>query len=234
MIFIENRKRSEKKLLEKYPHSLILDITSKANDPWVKLSPFYPHGNIPIPFSEGWSSKTVEGIWQGLKVFEKADIDYHSFSNDTMKNLKRTIRKFGKPLGHRKGIKGTELLSYLDARFQIYLPTYLWVLQNNLGHIIQKLRDTAKERNLILLDYETNSDILNLKKPVSHAYLVKCFIEGHYPTVENINEFKHSDKTEIETKRKHDSKSLNKKKKRAPSKKQKKENFDRSQMTLDI
>ena len=126
--------------MEKYPKAMILDITSKSKFDWVKLSPFYPHGNIPIPFSEGFTAKSVEGIWQGLKVFEMSDIDYNTFSNDKMKNIKRTVRKFGKPLGHRKGVKGTELLNYLDARFQIYLPTYLWVLQNKLEQTIQKLR----------------------------------------------------------------------------------------------
>ena len=32
------------------------------------LSPFYPHGGIPIPFSGSVTSQSVEGIWQGLKV----------------------------------------------------------------------------------------------------------------------------------------------------------------------
>ena len=30
------------------------------------------------------------------------------------------------------------------------------------------------------------SDVLNPNKPLSHAYLVKAYVEGNYPTVENI------------------------------------------------
>ena len=42
-------------------------------------------------------------------MFEGADVDVQMFQNDTMKNIKRTVRKYGKPLGHRKGVNGKEL-----------------------------------------------------------------------------------------------------------------------------
>jgi hypothetical protein len=186
MIYIENKKKSETKLKEKYPNAKIVDVTSKATTGLIKLSPFYPHGEIPIPFSEGQTAMCVEGIWQGLKVFEKEDIDLKMFKNDTMKNIKRTVRKFGKPLGHRKGIKGTELLDYIQARIQIYLPTYLWVLENKVKYIIDRLKDASKKQDIVLLDYETNGDVLDAKKPLSHAFLVKAYVEGNYPTAETL------------------------------------------------
>lgn len=181
MIYIENRKKKEKTLLAKYPNAKIVDVTSKAPTALVKLSPFYPHGEIPIPFSENQTAKSVEGIWQALKVFESADVDKEMFQNDTMKNIKRTVRKFGKPLGHRKGINGTELLSYIDARIQIYLPSYLWVLENKVSEILDRLKEASQKEDIVLLDYETNCDVLNPKKPLSHAFLVKAFVENSYP-----------------------------------------------------
>jgi hypothetical protein len=181
MIYIENRKKKEKTLLAKYPNAKIVDVTSKAPTALVKLSPFYPHGEIPIPFSENQTAKSVEGIWQALKVFESADIDKEMFQNDTMKNIKRTVRKFGKPLGHRKGINGTDLLSYIDARIQIYLPSYLWVLENKVSEILDRLKEASQKEDIVLLDYETNCDVLNPKKPLSHAFLVKAFVENSYP-----------------------------------------------------
>ena len=181
MIYIENRKKKEKTLLAKYPNAKIVDVTSKAPTALVKLSPFYPHGEIPIPFSENQTAKSVEGIWQALKVFESADVDKEMFQNDTMKNIKRTVRKFGKPLGHRKGINGTELLSYIDARIQIYLPSYLWVLENKVSEIWDRLKEASQKEDIVLLDYETNCDVLNPKKPLSHAFLVKAFLENSYP-----------------------------------------------------
>lgn len=181
MIYIENRKKKEKTLLAKYPNAKIVDVTSKAPTSLIKLSPFYPHGGIPIPFSENETAKCVEGIWQALKVFESVDIDKDMFLNDKMKNIKRTVRKFGKPLGHRKGINGTELLNYIDARIQIYLPSYLWVLENKVTEILERLKEASKTEDIILLDYETNCDILNPDKPLSHAFLVKAFVENNYP-----------------------------------------------------
>lgn len=82
-----------------------------------------------MPFSEGVTATCVEAVWQGLKVFESADVDLKMFKNDSMKNIKRTVRKFGKPLGHRKGVNGRELLDYIEARKLIYIPTYKWVLE---------------------------------------------------------------------------------------------------------
>jgi hypothetical protein len=181
MIYIENKKKKEKTLLAKYPNAKIVDVTSKATTGLVKLSPFYPHGDIPIPFSENRKAKSVEGIWQALKVFESADIDEAMFSNDTMKNIKRTVRKYGKPMGHRKGVNGTDLLNYIDARIHIYLPSYLWVLENKVSEIIERLKEASQKEDIVLLDYEINCDVLNPKKPLSHAFLVKAYIEGHYP-----------------------------------------------------
>jgi hypothetical protein len=186
MIFIENKKKKEKTLLAKYPNAKIVDVTSKATTSLVKLSPFYPHGDIPIPFSNGKTAKSVEGIWQALKVFESADIDEKMFFNDTMKDIKRTVRKYGNPLGHRKGVNGDELLNYIDARIQIYLPSYLWVLENKVVEIIDRLKEASKKDDIVLLDYETNCDVLNSKKPLSHAYLVKAYVEGTFPQEKDL------------------------------------------------
>lgn len=167
---------------EKYKGALILDLTSKGKHPWVKFSPFYPIEDVPIPFSEGKTAASVEGIWQGLKVFEQTGIDTDKFENRTMRQLKRTVRKFGKVLGHQKGVDSKELLSYLDARKQIYLPMYKWVLENKLSDLVEQIRQKAKEHSMvILLDYETNTHVENLDKPLSHAGLVKYFVEGRYP-----------------------------------------------------
>lgn len=145
MIIIESKRKKVENIRKKYPGSIVCDVTSKAKDSLVKLSPFYPHGDIPVPFSDGLTATCVEAVWQGLKVFEHADIDVAMFKNDTMKNIKRTVRRFGKPLGHRKGVNGEELLGYLEARQQIYIPTYRWMLEHKAMQIIEKLRSASKD-----------------------------------------------------------------------------------------
>ena len=181
MLIIESKRKKRENILKKYPNAIIADVTSQATDDLVKLSPFYPHRGIPVPFSDGYTATCVEAIWQGLKVFETCDVDCNLFHNDTMKNLKRTVRKYGKPLGHRKGVHGTELLGYIEARKQIYLPTYQWMLEHKALSIIEKLREASKTKTIVLLDYNTNEDVDNEKKPLSHAFLIKAYVEGIYP-----------------------------------------------------
>ena len=181
MIVVESKRKKPENILKQYPGAMLVDVTSKANDEMVKLSPFYPHGGIPVPFTEGMTASCVEAIWQGLKVFEGCNVDISLFKNDTMKGLKRTVRKYGKPLGHRKGVNGTELLSYIEARKQIYIPTYKWVLENKVAHIIERLREASKIKTIVLLDYDTNADVENAKKPLSHSSLIKAYVEGIYP-----------------------------------------------------
>ena len=186
MIIIESKRKKPATILKQYPDAIFADVTSSAKDGLVKLSPFYPHGGIPVPFSEGFTATCVEAIWQGLKVFESCDVDIEMFKNDTMKNIKRTVRRFGKPLGHRKGVYGTELLGYIEARKQIYIPTYKWVLENKVANIIERLRTASNEgKTIILLDYDTNADVENAKKPLSHASLIKAYVEGTYPYGDN-------------------------------------------------
>lgn len=181
MIIIESKRKKPTTILKQYPDAILADVTSGAKDGLVKLSPFYPHGGIPVPFSKGYTATCVEAIWQGLKVFEGCDVDVEMFQNDTMKNIKRTVRRFGKPLGHRKGVHGTELLGYIEARKLIYIPTYKWVLENKVSFIIDRLREASKTKTIVLLDYDTNADVENAKKPLSHASLIKAYVEGVYP-----------------------------------------------------
>lgn len=176
-IFLASKRLGEATLQKRFPGAVVLDVTSKGPDPWVRFSPFYPHGGIPVPFSDGVAGASVEGIWQGLKVFEKFDVDASKFNVTSMKGLKRTTRSFGKVLGHRKGVQGQELLLYLEARRLIYLPCYKWVLEHKLASELQQMRQLLESRSVVLLDYETNADVANLKSPLSHAALVKAYLE---------------------------------------------------------
>ena len=202
MIYIVNKKRKLEKIKEDFPNAAILDITSTSNMRYAKiLSPFYPHKNIPIPFTEGLTATCVEAVWQGLKVFDNADVDFTTFRNDTMRDLKRTVRKYGMPKGHRKGAYGKELLSYFEARMLIYLPTYKWVLDNvpEVHHVIERIQKQSKIQDIVLLDYNTNSDFRDISKPLSHAGLVKLYIEGNYP--DGIEKYQPLTKDELEQKK---------------------------------
>ena len=192
MIIIDSKRKKIENILKKHPNAIIADVTSQAKDGLVRLSPFYPHGGIPVPFSEGYTATCVEGIWQGLKVFENEDIDISMFLNDTMKDIKRTVRKHGRVLGHRKGVHGTEILGYVEAKHQIYIPAYRWMLEHRAMYIIERLRKASATKTIILLDYNTCCNVDDETKPLSHAYLVKAYAEGLYP----FDDLKLSEETE--------------------------------------
>ena len=150
-------------------------------DPFSGPSPFFPHGGIPVPNSPGVFAQSVEGLWQGLKVFEKEDIDPSRWEITDMRGIKRAGRTRGKILGHRFGLGSDVLLGYRDARYQIYLPAYRWVLENCLAEEVDQLRGEAATRRIVFLDYEANGDVEDLSRPLSHAALVKFYLEGKWP-----------------------------------------------------
>lgn len=185
MIVIESKRKKSPTLLKEYPNAVFCDVTSMSPFHGLRqLSPYYPWGDIPVSFSPGIKASCVEAVWQGLKVFENADVDTALFSNYTLKGLKRSSRVFGKVLGHRKGVDGDQLLNYYDARKKIYIPTYKWMIEHKAYETINCIRNYCREHpndTIVLLDYQTNCRIDDLSKPLSHAFLVKAYVEGISP-----------------------------------------------------
>lgn len=229
MIYVVNKKRKLEKVKEEFPNAAILDITSTSNMRYAQiLSPFYPHMNIPIPFTKGLTATCVEAVWQGLKVFDGADVDFATFRNDTMHDLKRTVRKFGMPKGHRKGAYGTELLGYFEARMLIYLPTYKWVLDNvpEVHRVVERIKEQSKIQDIVLLDYNTNIDFRDASKPLSHAGLVKLYIEGKYP--DGLDGYQPMTNEELEQK-----KQRNKEQRKEIKRRAKKQKYEQSVSVFD-
>ncbi|WP_033351297.1 DUF6939 family protein [Kitasatospora aureofaciens] len=178
-IRIASRRRAMASLIAAFPGAEIIDVTSKAPEPWVRFSPFFPHGGIPVPFSDGVTSQSVEGIWQALKVFHDSDVDPAKFGVTTMKGLKRTVRRYGPVQGHRTGLDGDRLLPYETARRRIYLPAYRWILEHRVADLVEQLRTGS---DVVLLDYTTNGDVTDPTTPLSHAALIQLHIEGRWPS----------------------------------------------------
>ncbi len=182
VVHVASRRRGQASLAAAYPGATVLDVTSRGPQPWVRLSPFYPHGGIPVPFSQDTVGQSVEGIWQALKVFDTADVDTTKLTATGMTGLKRTVRRFGTVRGHRRGLTGDTLLDYETARRQIYLPVYRWVLEHRAAEEVEALRELATTGDLVLLDYTTNGDVTDLATPLSHAALVRRYLLSDWPT----------------------------------------------------
>lgn len=115
-------------------------VTFKCSPGWNHFNQFFPHGQIPIPNSPEFG-QSVEGIWQGLKEFEKEGIDPSKWTITNMKGVKRGGTSRGKVLGHRLGTNSNEHLGYFAARRQIYLPCYQCILKNKLKTQLDALRN---------------------------------------------------------------------------------------------
>lgn len=181
-IVVANRRRGLARLKLAFPNHVVCDVTKNSSDEdFVQLSPFYPHAGIPVPFSS-LTAESVEGLWQGLKVFRRSDgaiedIDTRCLNNKTQKGIKRTLRAKGRSLclGHRCIDSGT-LLDYTAARKLIYAPAYRYVLEHRAQIAINKLIAIWERSPLVLLDYSTNDDIDNIRTPLSHAGLVRDYM----------------------------------------------------------
>jgi len=153
----------------------VLNLTSQSTDGFVRFSPFYGHGDIPVPFLVNTTSQTVEGVWQGLKIFAHEGMDPQKF-HLSMKKLKRgKTTKRGEILGHHGG--GNRVLSYVDARREIYLPAYEWVLKHKLQQQVNGLLERLRRgEKFVFLDYYTNEDVNDEKNRLSHAGVLKRYL----------------------------------------------------------
>ena len=83
MVVIESRGRRRANVEKAWPGALIVDVTSKGSDPWLRFSPFFPHGGVPVPNSPGIFSQSVEGIWQGLRFSKSRTLILPGFWSQT-------------------------------------------------------------------------------------------------------------------------------------------------------
>lgn len=165
------------------PGAVVFNVTSRSGEPRLtRFSPMFPHGDmsfspffpggITVPVAPDVSSASVEGLWQGLKIF-KDTYDASKLSITTMKGIK----KAGIPKGHYGG-PGKPLLDYAAARKLIYVPAYTAVLdkQEAAGEMEEFVLLVLSGQTVVLLDFDTNGDVENLSKPLSHASLLAARI----------------------------------------------------------
>src|SRR5258708_29637198 len=90
------------------PGERVYAVSSYADPPSCEFSPLWAHGGIPIPGSDGLTSDSVEGIWQGRKMI-RGKTAPHLFRG-------RGQKRGGKPAGH---LYDDRLLGIVEARLKI-------------------------------------------------------------------------------------------------------------------
>ena len=69
MIVIDSKRKKRENILKKYPDAIIADVTSHAEDDLIKLSPFYPHDGILVPFRYSFQATILEHCFTKLADF---------------------------------------------------------------------------------------------------------------------------------------------------------------------
>ncbi|KAL6045842.1 BACK domain-containing protein [Balamuthia mandrillaris] len=187
-ILIRPRRMSGELLEELGKQAVLVDITPSSTDNrWRKFGLAYPHGMIPIPGHENKWSMSVEGLYEGLKVFERAGVDRSVMTKTSMKGLRRQEHRNGPLLGWATSLKQkpTKLMAVKEARWKLLLPAYKTVLERHLLEEVAELRQMLDEgKRLVILDGQTNTDLCNYEKDVSAAALLKRYLEGRWPSSE--------------------------------------------------
>lgn len=174
---------------------LVFDVTHLGTHK--HFSSRSPVGNVPVPFSKNDVAASVEvlrlsaalkmyqGIYEGLKVFEGSHkIDKSKLiCRDPRRIPRKPKPEDGRLIGWRKGLKGYCLLDAWNARWSLFIEPYKSVLEDQLYDEVEDLRReiSGQNKKVIFLDIHTNSDIYDLESPLSHAYLLKCFLEDKWP-----------------------------------------------------
>lgn len=182
MIEIENSNTSIDELRIKYYNALFVDVTlSSTNAEFRKLSPYYIHGDIPVPNSSGYYATSVAAIWEGLKVFENKGIDTAVFKSTKQIDILRSNAENSIFIGHQFGVYGKRILDLREARGKILIPAYRSMLDYKAQDVIKWIRAYSENKCLVLLDNEVNCKIDDITAPLSNAFLVKAYAEGSYP-----------------------------------------------------
>ena len=84
-----------------------------------------------------------------------------------------------------------------DYFLKFFHTPYLYVLENVpvVQRSLMKIRERLEKTDVVFLDYNTNCDIADYSKPLSHAGLVKLYLEGRYPSIENREKYEETNET---------------------------------------
>lgn len=162
-----------KQNLNKYKNEIIVDLTTIQNgNKFNKLSPYYPHGGIPIPNTPNLQLDSVNEVWQ--KLYDKGN---ERNKDDVCKSIR-----------FKKGLHINEYFTYVEARQKIFIPIYCWMLENKAYKIIENLRKLLLFKAIVIIDRSINENIDDINKPLSCAFLLKAYIEGKEPYQNAIKE----------------------------------------------
>lgn len=127
---------------------LLINLTRDSTDEvYRQFHPSYPHGDVPFPEFPGYTAQSVEGIWEGLKMFITTGIDPSRFECTDPNKLSRTEAYYGTYIGHRYG--SNIVLTEEEAFEKIYKPLYSWQILVKMKKEFEILKNLYTTRQMV-------------------------------------------------------------------------------------
>jgi hypothetical protein len=145
------------------------------------LNPFYfePFAAIPVPRQKAVAC-SVESIWQGLKIVG-GETDFSMFARLPEKRPPESARNSpGYIYNKSEFLYGKEVVDLVTARWVIYLPTYLYLLEKlaPLSLIEDIFTGLYRGVDVFFYDWDDNHDINNPASSFSHSAILAAWFNG--------------------------------------------------------
>lgn len=153
---------------------LVLDIRSTAEHPYCCLSFDYQHGQIPVPGLRGNYGESVTGIFEALRLIgpigKPGRINYGYFAGP---GRERSCRMGEWMTGWSYYGRCVDIF---EARRQILIPAYRWVLENKAAAACFKVRKLASQRAIGLYDGHESANI-RAPERLSAAAILTAYLD---------------------------------------------------------
>jgi hypothetical protein len=156
------------------------DAAPAAMRGWACLNPFHFRSGwrIPVP-GTGLLACSVESVWQGLK-FVDGLTDLDMLSRTPTKRPPEAERVAGFDYSASVFRFGPHTIDLVTARYLIYLPTYLYLLDRLVPDIVlREITDAlANGTDVHFYDWDANFDIEDASASFSHSAVLAAWFGG--------------------------------------------------------
>lgn len=153
---------------ENYPGAVVMDVT--LDGLMGKLDPgFQWKGGVEVPGRDKEKGLSLKGIWEGLKLFGKKDVDEKWWKDEKLIGKERNCKSYGKLRGVRIGEEELEM----GKGKEVFENLYKDEIESRFGKLIDGLRKESEKREVVLLDYMEGDE----RKFLNHAEVLKDMIE---------------------------------------------------------
>lgn len=145
------------------------------------FNPFYfdPDVAIPVP-GQNLFACSIESVWQGLKLVD-GRTDLAMFQRSPYKRPAETVRREpGYVYEDSLFLYGDHIVDLVTARYVIYLPTYLHVMEHLVPEaVLEEILTTLDQGGIVAFyDWDSNFILTDPTQSFSHSALLAAWFNG--------------------------------------------------------